>query len=458
LTDIGAGFNQLPCRITGYEEDDNGDLTFEAEEIPGIVSGSQITPYYPNAHTHNRSNSAGAAPGYLTAPGKCNTPVVFEPPSGLTGGQYQVWMIASGGLAQQPTNAATSSGNVLHFGSVSSVVVAGCVVEDLTNSGAIPAGTTVASTTATTVTLSANVTGSGVGNGDSIAFYSPNWGGCEVWISSDNSTYALAGTIARGGRQGVLSAALPVSGDPDTTDTLSVDLAMSGGQLISGTQADADNAITLCYCDGELISYETATLTAPYRYNLTYLRRGLYGTPILAHGAGASFARFGLNDPYLFKYTYPASLIGQTIYVKLQSFNTFGQELISLSSITPTSYTLTGNGAAAQPTTISGSYSGAPAANQQIFRYVFAGSVIFPAGLSGSAGNAGTAPTASATFKIAQNGTQVGTMVFAAGATAATFTMAAATTFHAGDVLTIVAPAPADATLANLAWSLAGAS
>jgi hypothetical protein len=36
--------------------------------------------------------------------------------------------------------------------------------------------------------------------------------------------------------------------------------------------------------------------------------------------------------------------------------------------------------------------------------------------------------------------------------------MGAATTFHAGDVLTIVAPNPADATLANLAWSLVGTS
>jgi hypothetical protein len=459
VTDSGAGFDQQPFRITGYEEDDNGELTFSAEEIPGIVSGTEIAPYYPAAgHAHNRSNSAGAAPGYLTAPGGTNIPVIFEPPSGLTGGQYEVWMIASGGLTKVSTNAATGSGNVLHFAAVPAAVVAGAVVEDLTASGVIPAGTTVASTTSTTVTLSAAVTGAGAGFGDQIAFYSPSWGGCEVWISTDNSTYALAGTIFRGGRQGVLTAALPSSGDPDTTDTLAVDMAMSGGQLLSGTQADADNAITLCYCDGELISYETASLTASYRYNLTYLRRGLYGTPISAHSIGASFARFGQGDPYLFKYAYPASLIGQTIYVKLQSFNIFGQELALLSALVATTYSLTGNGAAAQPATVSGSFSGTPSGNQQIFRYVFAGTVIFPVGLAGSAGNAGTAATASATFKLEQNGTQVGTMVFAAGATTASFTMGAATTFHGGDVLTIVAPSPADASLANLAWSLVGTS
>jgi len=47
-------------------------------------------------------------------------------------------------------------------------------------------------------------------------------------------------------------------------------------------------------------------------------------------------------------------------------------------------------------------------------------------------------------------------MQFAAGASAASFAMTSATTFAAGDVLTIVAPATPDATLANLVWTLAG--
>jgi hypothetical protein len=47
-------------------------------------------------------------------------------------------------------------------------------------------------------------------------------------------------------------------------------------------------------------------------------------------------------------------------------------------------------------------------------------------------------------------------MQFAAGASSTSFAMASATTFAAGDVLTIAAPATPDATLANLAWTLAG--
>jgi hypothetical protein len=281
-------------------------------------------------------------------------------------------------------------------------------------------------------------------------------GGCQVWVSSDGNTYGLAGTIYRGARQGVLRSTLPSHVDPDTANTLSVDLTESQGQLLSGTQADADNFVTLSYCDGELLSFEVATLTAAYKYDLTYLRRGVYGTPIGSHSSGANFARFGPNDPSLFRYRYPSSFIGQTIHVKLPGFNIFGQALQSLAGLTPTTYTLTGDGAVEGPAYVSGSWAGSPGASQAIERYIFATAVTFRAGLSGSYGVAGTAATASASFAIEKNGTTVGTMVFAAGATSASFTMASQTSFAGGDVLTILAPASPDATLANLAWTLAG--
>jgi hypothetical protein len=47
-------------------------------------------------------------------------------------------------------------------------------------------------------------------------------------------------------------------------------------------------------------------------------------------------------------------------------------------------------------------------------------------------------------------------MVFAAGATTATFAMGSATAYLAADILTVVAPASPDATLANLAWNFVG--
>jgi hypothetical protein len=142
--------------------------------------------------------------------------------------------------------------------------------------------------------------------------------------------------------------------------------------------------------------------------------------------------------------------------LKLPGFNIFGQALQDLSGLTPTSYTLTGSGAVVALVYVSGSWAGSPGASQVIERFIFATPASFPAGLTGSYGTAGTAATAAASFAVDKNGSAVGTMDFAASATSATFTMSTATSFAAGDVLTIIAPATADATLANLAWSLTG--
>jgi hypothetical protein len=112
--------------------------------------------------------------------------------------------------------------------------------------------------------------------------------------------------------------------------------------------------------------------------------------------------------------------------------------------------------ASGQPYDVGGSYSGVPTASFVLIRYPFPRSVSFPVGLTNSRGVAGIAATAQTDFDLKKNGSSVGTMRFAAAATTASFIMASATTFAAGDVLTVVAPGTADATLANIGFSLAG--
>lgn len=163
------------------------------------------------------------------------------------------------------------------------------------------------------------------------------WGGCDVWVSSDNATYVKAGRIMGGTRMGALTAILPSTPDPDLTDTLSVDLTESLGTLVSVTRADADEAHSLCYVDGELVSYETATLTAANKYNLTYLRRGLYGSPIGAHAIGSQFARM---DGSQFELDFTADQIGKTVYVKLPAFNPWLGGLQDLASVTAYPFTV----------------------------------------------------------------------------------------------------------------------
>lgn len=178
-----------------------------------------------------------------------------------------------------------------------------------------------------------------------------DWGGCQVWISSDGNSYSLLGTIANRARYGVLTAPFPMGSDPDTTDICYVDLSASQGQLLSGTKDDADNFNTLCYCDGELFSYEVATLTSAYHYELgTYLRRGAYYTPPFRdHPTGAAFARL---DDAIFRYAYgDPSRIGQTVFLKFPAFNVYGGGLQSLASVAAYTYTIGGPiGAITMPT------------------------------------------------------------------------------------------------------------
>jgi hypothetical protein len=171
----------------------------------------------------------------------------------------------------------------------------------------------------------------------------PNWGGCYVWVSTDNVSYSQIGQINGPARQGTLTAAFPAftGSNPDSSDTLSVSLLESGGTLSSGTLSDAQNAVTLAIVDNELLSYETATLTGPNAYNLTTLFRGLYGSQAVVHSSGARFARL---DSAVFQYDLPSAWIGTTLYVKLQSFNIFGAAVQDLSTCVAYTYEPTGSG------------------------------------------------------------------------------------------------------------------
>ena len=185
-----------------------------------------------------------------------------------------------------------------------------------------------------------------------------NWGGCEVWLSSDNVTFVYADTLWGGTTMGTLTAAFASGSDPDTVNTLSVDLTESAGALLGATQADADSGNTLCLVDSELVTYEQATLTAQYQYNLGknggtagYLRRGFYGTAVASHSSGAPFAR--LRKGSYATIGYGAGNVGSTIYVKLLSFNQTGGGKQTLDEVSSYSHVL-----AAAPVVSAGNFSG----------------------------------------------------------------------------------------------------
>lgn len=162
-----------------------------------------------------------------------------------------------------------------------------------------------------------------------------DWGGCEVWVSTDDATYKQAGTIFGRARHGVSTNLWAAGSDPDV-NTLSVDLSLAIGELISGAQADANNATTLCLVDHELIAHSTATLTAANKYDLTtYLRRGMFNSSIVSHAIGSRFVRL---DQAMFHYPIDSTFDGTTLYFKFPSFNVYGGGRQSVADVSSYSY------------------------------------------------------------------------------------------------------------------------
>ena len=297
---------------------------------------------------------------------------------------------------------------------------------------------------------------------------SVNWGGCTVYVSVDNTTYAPIGTILAGAVQGLLTATFPSGADPDTTNTLSVDLTMSRSQLIAGTTQDADDFLTLCYCDGKLIAYSATTLTTAYNYNLgTYIRRGVDNTTIGSHAAGTQFGRILATT---FSQQYPSNFVGKTLYFKFPAFNTYGGAVQALADVPYYTYTLTGIGAKNanswfQSFSVGGKFSDMVLDewdnNYEIFDVQAPVALTFPANFATSpTPGCEVAPgaTVTLTFQTIHAGTPttVGTMTIATSATTGSYSVSPGFTVPAGDRLRCYAPAAVDTTIVGLFGTIVG--
>jgi hypothetical protein len=171
------------------------------------------------------------------------------------------------------------------------------------------------------------------------------WGGCQVYCSADGgNTYEWVGSIGATGpaRYGTTTAAISAVADPDTTTTLPVALANTTLQLSTAvTHAEADAAQTLILVGSgttaEVMSYGTGALVSAGNYNLTYLRRGQYGSTNQAHASGVQFVRL---DGSIFQLPIDPGFAGQTLYFKFCSFNSVGRNVQALSAATAYSYTV----------------------------------------------------------------------------------------------------------------------
>lgn len=167
-----------------------------------------------------------------------------------------------------------------------------------------------------------------------------NWGGCNVWVSLDNTTYEMIGTIYGSARYGTLVSAI----DADDT-SMQVQLNTSS-QIFGGTLEDAEVDATLCKVGDEYINYIDATLDGSGRYTLSSMLRGRFDDAS-SHNAGESFVRI---DRAIFEYDFNPNMIDKQIYLKFTSFNGLEQKEETLDEVTAYSYTINGG----RPTGVKG--------------------------------------------------------------------------------------------------------
>lgn len=160
------------------------------------------------------------------------------------------------------------------------------------------------------------------------------WGGCTVYVSDDNTNYRTAGQIAGSARCGKLMHPLsPMPNHPSGNQAI----VTCNDQLLSGTPQDAQRKNTLCWIDGECMSYTNAMLQSNGAWLLSGLYRGQCNTTIRMHAKDTDFVRL---DNSIFKVPFAKDDIGKKIYLKFCSYNIFGAGNQDLSEVRAYEYTL----------------------------------------------------------------------------------------------------------------------
>jgi hypothetical protein len=93
---------------------------------------------------------------------------------------------------------------------------------------------------------------------------------------------------------------------------------------------------------------------------------------------------------------------------------------------------------------------------QLVLRFPFSRRVYFPAGMIGSVASLGVAATAETVLSLKKDLVEFATITFAAAGTSGVITSPSDIRFEIGDVLTVHGPAGADATAADLGFTLNG--
>jgi hypothetical protein len=262
------------------------------------------------------------------------------------------------------------------------------------------------------------------------------------------SVFSVAGSPVTG--SGTLAitysgTALPVANGGTGATSASAARTALGVAIGSDVQAYNSKLADLAgitYAQGDILYYNGT--------NIVKLAAGTSGQFLKTLGTGANPA--WASPTFTSSLTTKGDLYTYTTADARLGVGTDGQVLTADSTQT------TGLKWANAPYDVMAFYPGVPTASAKILRIPIARAVTFPANFANSLGKASANATGSTAFDIQKNGTSVGTATFAAAGATATFTSSGGTavSFAAGDLLSIIGPGTADATLADIGFVLAG--
>ena len=171
-----------------------------------------------------------------------------------------------------------------------------------------------------------------------VASQSEWWGGCDVYISQDGTSYTYLKTHI--GEAATATSRTPSPPAPTSTIRTSrtwSSTATGPGRRFGGRPRRVHHAVDAGHGTVR-VSHGHAGGGA--QLNVSSLRRGGYGTTNVPHAINAPFVRL---DDNIIKIPIDASQLGSTIYLKFLSFNCFGQGARTLASETAYSYVVGSN-------------------------------------------------------------------------------------------------------------------
>lgn len=150
------------------------------------------------------------------------------------------------------------------------------------------------------------------------------FGGCDIWMSYDNTTFSYVGNLPYPSITGQLSV------DWNTGNIVTVDLTECRGVLSTSTYQ-------LALIGDEVVAYSSVSLISAYVYQITVTNRALYDTTQVAHLHGSQFAKLDNN---IFKQDFNDKMLDIPLYYKFLSYNIYGSAKQSLSDVASVQFTI----------------------------------------------------------------------------------------------------------------------